>query len=87
MEEEIKKKLDEQMTVLVSIRRATRIGVIFNVLRFLLILIPLILAVVYLPSFIDDYSKSIQSSIFGEGEISLPQSFDLNDFQQFFERN
>lgn len=87
MEEEIKKKLDEQMTVLVSIRRATRIGAIFNVLRFLIILIPFILAVIYLPPLIDDYSKSIQSSIFGEGEISLPQSFDLNDFQQFFERN
>lgn len=87
MEEEIKKKLDEQMAVLVSIRRATRIGTVFNVLRFLLILIPLILAVIYLPPLVDGYSKSIQSSIFGEGDISLPQSFDLNEFQQLFERN
>ncbi len=86
MEEDLRTMIETNTKMLKSIQRTSRISAFFSFLRFLLILIPFILAAIYLPTLIDEYRQSYEDSLFGES-VRLPQGFEIGDLQQYLERN
>lgn len=85
MEEDIKQLIAENKKLLKSIQRSMRIGAFFSFLRFVVILVPFILAAVYLPPLWKDYQQSLEDAFMGES-IRLPQGFDISDLEQYIER-
>jgi len=86
MEDDLRAMIEENTKMLKSIQRSQRIGALFSFLRFLIILIPFILAAVYLPGLVDEYRQSYEDSLLGES-IRLPQGFEIGDLQEYLERN
>lgn len=69
-----------------SIRRNARISATLNVLRFVVILVPLVLALIYLPKIVGDYVGLFASVDEAGGALNIPQGFDFSLIQEFLER-
>lgn len=82
----LKQTLMENQELLLGIRRSLRISMFFNVLRFFIILIPLIIALIYLPPLIENILSMLHSITSIGDNIQLPQGFDFSQFQGLFER-
>ncbi len=69
-----------------SIRRNSRISMVLNGLRFLVILVPIVLALIYLPRIVGDYLDLFASVDEVGGALDLPQGFDFSSIQGLLER-
>lgn len=83
--------LRENHKMLKSIQRNARISTALNAIRLLIIVIPVILAFIFLPplyrEYKSDYEQAVESLTGGsEQGFELPQGFDISDIQQFLER-
>jgi hypothetical protein len=76
----------ENHRLLRSLRRGMRFMEFMNALRLLILLVPIILASVYLPPLIRDTLQFFQAAQRSLEPGSYPQGFDLNALQQLFER-
>lgn len=77
--------LQQHQEMLEKMQRAAKWGFIMNVLRFLLILIPFIIAFIYLPPLIQNALEAFYSGS-GETMFQLPKGLDLGELAPFFER-
>ncbi len=69
-----------------SIRRTMRVSVVLNILKLLIIFVPIIWAMIYLPSIVEGYINNL-SSASGIGDaLNLPQGLDFGQIQQLLER-
>ena len=75
----IHEELEEQRKILNSIRRTLRIGAIFSILRVIFILIPLVIAIIFLPSL---YRQAKQSLGEGQGAELLPQGLNIETLRE-----
>lgn len=82
MEEEILKKLNEQTRLLKSIRRSQQMSSAFGFLKLVVLVVPLILAYIYIPKIIADYSQALNESILEQGKVRLPEGFSINQIQE-----
>lgn len=69
-----------------SIRRNSRISATLNVLRFVIILVPLVLALIYLPKIVEDYVGLFTSVDQVGDSLNIPQGFDFSAIQELLER-
>ena len=75
----IHEELAEQRKILNSIRRTLRIGAIFSTIRVLFVLIPLVIAIIFLPSLYRQAKQSLGSEF---AEEILPQGLNLETFRE-----
>lgn len=69
-----------------SIRRNSRISATLNVLRFVIILVPLVLALIYLPKIVEDYVGLFTSVDEVGDSLNIPQGFNFSAIQELLER-
>lgn len=81
-----KELLVNNYDMLKSIRRTARISAMINMVRLLIIIIPLILAIVYLPSIIREYSSVLDAYTSFDSGYPLPKGLDLEAIQSLIER-
>ena len=85
-DEQIIKMLQEQTKILKSLQRSQRLGTVFGLLKIVIIVLPIIWLYFYLPSLISGYTEALQNSVLGQGLITLPEGFSLDNIQQLLER-
>lgn len=86
---EIRRLVEENKHDLKQIRRTLKVSAFFSFLRWLLILVPLILAAIYLPALVSDFKDSTNQFTQGDSGGNLPQGFSVDQIQgllQGFER-
>ncbi len=88
----ILKELREQRQMLMElsqavkkIERASRWGFVMNMLRLVIILIPLILAVLYLPPLVERLLETISPAEMTD-RLRLPAEIDIDRLRDLFER-
>lgn len=71
------RKTEEVYEICKKVKRMLLIGQIMGVLRILIIVVPLILAIIYLPPFFKGYMQQYQELLGGEGSSILDQLKEL----------
>jgi len=81
-----RKLIDENHTMLRKIHRSMQIASVFAVVRLLLVLIPLILALIFLPPFIKQWTGIINEyqDVFSV-QGTVPKGFDINKIQDLLQ--
>lgn len=83
-----RKMIEENHHLLVSMRRAMRVSVVFTVLKILLFLVPLVLAAVFLPPYIREWLETVrsyQNVISGSPDGQL-QGLDIDQLRQLLQK-
>lgn len=82
--------LEAQDKTLRSIRRSMHVSTVLSLLRFLIFLVPLILALIFLPPFIEEMLGTLQA-FQGEADnqygLTLPKGLDLQQLEQLFRQS
>ncbi len=85
---EQRKLIEENHTMLKSLRRLARVSSVFSFIRILLIAVPLILLAIFLPPLIRDWMQTLeqyQQAVNGTG--TMPQGFDLQQIQEMLQKS
>lgn len=77
------KEVAEQKKILHSIRRSMRFNAVMNVLRLLFIIVPLVIAIIFLPTLINQAKTSFEAAL---GPDILPKGLNVDDIQQFLQK-
>lgn len=77
----IKARVEQNHLMLKSIRRHMRIQAAFGTLKLILIAIPIILALIYIPELVRQYQEMVNTIKGGAFFPTLPQGLDIGGIQ------
>lgn len=82
-----RKLLEQNNSVIRSVQRILRFSAAFSLFRTLLLLIPLILGLIYLPPLLRGAMESWQEVLEGSGSsLELPKGLDIKSLQELLQR-
>jgi len=77
--------IEEHTKVLRSIKRSMKISAVFSVLKFLVIAVPLIIALIYLPPLFKEFMASFQDLQTNAQNLGIPAGFDFTELQDLIQ--